>query len=266
MCAAPWNSEFIAHNFSRENHSVLAICFRFLLCTIIVFRLIREIEWAVALSPLFIIVTCGALSGLYSLISSPSVQEAFSTAFRSPLVGKVLSLIAPTLTHSKVLCRAGWKRVRPMFEVQGAAVSKACVRLSGDISGKRASGIQPLVYSAVALVLYTVLSWSLTNPSPTPASTVTLKPGYPSLARPFIFVHVPGSGGIKFRFALHASAVEVRANKFLPCYAGLKCAVNTEQEFNRTQIAGLSSVTQLTILQRELRCSTVIGGHFKVSA
>jgi hypothetical protein len=87
----------------------------------------------------------------------------------------------------------------------------------------------------------------------------------PSLQRPLIFLHVPGSGGISFRKTLQRDATKQRATRFLPCYSGLPCAINTDREFNRTQIMTKRFASELTIIQREMRCATVIAGHFKMS-
>lgn len=89
--------------------------------------------------------------------------------------------------------------------------------------------------------------------------------GVPSITRPLIFLHVPGSSGVYFRKYIHAGDVSLCANKFLPCFDGLKCTVNTDQEFNKTFINQQSRASQLTITQREMRCAAVIGGHFKMS-
>ncbi len=127
--------------------------------------------------------------------------------------------------------------------------------------------MRPVVVTASALVLYTSISqsfWMMRSDQTLSQTNVQVPFNHPSLQRPFIFLHVPGSGGVSFRQAINQDATRMHANKFLPCYQGLKCAINTEQEFNRTNIIQTSFASELSILQREMRCATVIAGHFKV--
>jgi hypothetical protein len=307
-----WLSEFLSSNF--HSHSPTTRLFRALVLFAVVAKLCREIWWALVLTPFALLLSCFGLSGLYSLVASPAVwlllTRACCTVWGKAVVAcPMLATASHTLglscdahvwqavVKAKVVLRAGWKRVRPVFEAQSAQAAKALLRFtanglnwlrggswgggssggaaggggSGGVAGAAGSGrqkaggssinnLRALVASAICLVLYTSVNsvfWMLQHDASdahhhpfgsgsgggyygsTNGDTATSGNGgggggsgtttVPTLSRPFLFLHVPGSGGVSFRASLHADSVDLKASRFLPCYGGLKCTINTEQ-------------------------------------
>jgi hypothetical protein len=170
----------------------------------------------------------------------------------------------------KVEVRSAWKRVRPGVEAKASWAYKAALRLFARALGKNNTPQlrAALCAASTLIIIYTSLSSSLWILRSTPveaSGTMPLPPGAPTLQRPFLFLHVPGSGGVSMRTALLNDTSTLQVTKFMPCYGGLKCAINTEIEFNKTFIGTVASAAQLTILQRELRCASVVAGHFKLA-
>jgi hypothetical protein len=112
----------------------------------------------------------------------------------------------------------------------------------------------------LALFLALFLAGSTGNSTTTAITAFPVETHRPSLREPFLFLHVPGSGGVAWRKVIHENAI---GSKFLPCYSGLPCAINTDREFNQSQISLRRFTSDLTIIQREMRCASIISGHFK---
>jgi hypothetical protein len=253
--------EFIRLKYSKK---VVALCS---LCFIIVgVRWLHEISWCLVLAPLLVLGTCLTLSSFVSLINSERFNEAAST-----WILPVISRIVPPHVYSRITSPISfiWWRLR--ISVQ-TTIKRVC-HSSEELQRNKYIGSllqQPnshwVIICASLLIVYTIGGMFFGHAYDTSGETLPLTrhAGIPTIARPFIFLHVPGSGGVSFRKSLREDAIALRANTFLPCFDGLKCAVNTDQEFNKTFISQQSRVSQLTITQREMRCAAVIGGHFKV--
>jgi len=225
------------------------------LVAFVLYKIIRELRWALLFSPLVMLVGCVGLS-------------ASATIFSTPRFAEKVAILVPFLLRVEVEARGYWRRSRPWLETHAAWAHKLSLRLFARVLGKHNTPtLRAAVCAAFSLIAYTCLSLLLASQSaPDGASgAVALPVEAPTLQRPFLFLHVPGSGGVAMRTAILNHSTVLQATKFMPCFGGLKCAINTENEFNKTSIGQLTSASQLTILQRELRCANVIAGHFKMS-
>jgi len=257
-----------------QNQPTSTAAFRGLCLLVLIIRAVRELQWALVFSPLLLFGACAGLSGLASLVLSPMVWGRLSQLCTSLPSVEVLARVRPLCTRAKIECRAAWKRVHPALEAKCAVASKAALRLASSILGPnhKSANAHAALAAAVVLAVYTICSsifWALHRAAPASMSSgslidVPLIAGAPTLFRPFVFLHVPGSAGVAYRTALNNDVATLKANRFMPCYGGLKCTINTDQEFNRSFIAEQTTAAQLSILQREMRCATVIAGHFKV--
>jgi len=226
-----------------------------ILLVFVLFKIVRELRWALLFSPLAMLMGCVGLSASATFFTTPRYTEKFA-------------FLLPFLLRVEVETRGGWRRIRPWLETHAAWAHKLSLRLFARALGKHNTPrLRAALGAAIALVSYTGLSLLLSSQSaPDSAPGADALPlGAPTLQRPFLFLHVPGSGGVAMRTAILNHSTTLQATKFMPCFGGLKCAINTENEFNKTSIGQLTSASQLTILQRELRCASVIAGHFKMS-
>lgn len=276
-----------------RNHPTKNIALRctaiFIVCT----RLVRELNWALVAAPLLLGATCAGFSGIATVLRAPAIGQKWREVASSEWVARARHAAADILSHplllkAKIGVRAYWKRARPALEAKFLGFLK----LVGGNS--RTSNLKAAIGAAALLTLYTIgtcMIWT-SHLSHGQAAVSAVPSEIPSLFRPFVFLHVPGSGGVAWRAvkitmlflflwvlnrslvltlkrldlqALNHDVSRLHVPRFMPCFGGLKCAINTDSEFNRTFISEQSHASQLTILQREMRCASVIAGHFKVS-
>lgn len=181
------------------------------------------IEWVSSLPPLYTIAL--SLVGIRILIN------ALFRSLALPLLSSCIGLVGVASTIVTILQSAQLQSVRLHIRHHLQSGTTVMMRTARPILQDRlrkVEGAQLAAGFTIAMMLVATSLFRTTPSSPLPGVVPLLDfaldlRNEPSLQRPFIYIHVPGSGGISFRKALFSDATKIlRSTKFLPCYSGLR--------------------------------------------
>ena len=183
------------------------------------------IKWLSSLPPLYAVA--------FSLLGLRILLNPLLRSLAVPVLSSSIGLVGGASTIATIMQSPQLQSAKLIilhhFRTGSAAMMRTARPLLQDSRLRKIEGAQLAAGFTIAMMLVATSLFRTTPSTPLPGVVPSLGSASsdlrnePSLQRPFIYIHVPGSGGISFRKALFSDATKIlRSTKFLPCYSGLR--------------------------------------------